>query len=84
MMEGIIMEKTKQKVQLTELQSKLVTEMKNQGADRQTVNGIMARLKTVEQQKEMLKYLISIKEKEVSKSKVILQSMKIVEKTSEN
>ena len=78
------MEKARAKVQLTELQSKLVMEMKNQGADRPTVNGIMARLKTLEQQEEMLKYLISIRKKEVSKSKVILQSMKIVEKMPKN
>ncbi len=78
------MEKTRAKVQLTELQSKLGMEMKSQGADRPTVNGIMARLKTPEQQEEMLKYLVSIRKKEVSKSKVILQSMKIVEKILKN
>ena len=52
--------------------------MKNQGADRPTVNEIMARLKTEAQQNEMLEYLISIRNKIASKHEVIEKSLEIV------
>lgn len=78
------MESKRPKLHLTELQIKLIDEMKEQGADRPTVNGIMARLKTIEQQEEMLNFLISIREKDISKSEVILKSMEIVGMVEKN
>ena len=62
---------------ITSLQAQIVREMKNQGADKQTINGIMTDLTTEEQQKQMLKYLVSIRQKTITKSEVIEKALEI-------
>ena len=65
---------------ITEIQAQIVREMKEQGADKQTINGIMRLLTTEEQQIKMLNYLKEIKFQETSKSQVIKKALEITRK----
>ena len=65
---------------ITEIQAQIVREMKEQGADKQTINGIMRLLTTEEQQIKMLNYLKEIKFQETSKSQVIKKALEITGK----
>ena len=65
---------------ITEIQAQIVREMKEQGADKQTINGIMRLLITEEQQIKMLNYLKEIKFQETSKSQVIKKALEITGK----
>ena len=55
-------------MKLTEMQILLIKKMKQQGADRDTINSVMPQLKTEKQQELMIDYLISRKNKTVNKS----------------
>ncbi|MBQ8299149.1 MAG: hypothetical protein IJX99_04675 [Clostridia bacterium] len=62
---------------LTQLQEELIQEMVKQGATKQIINMVMPRLKTVEHQQEMMEYLISIRDKEISETTVVLRAIDI-------
>ena len=64
-------------MKITEIQAKIVHELMNQGAEKNTINGIMDFLKTEEQQKEFYNYLLSIKDKQESESNVIMKALVI-------
>jgi hypothetical protein len=62
------------------MQITLIKELKEQKANQMTINSIMSKLKTKEQQEKMMDYLISIREKTVNKNTVILKALEIKNK----
>lgn len=67
-------------MELTILQKTLIQELKQQGANKDTVNSIMPKLKTEKQQQEMMDYLITIRNKTINKNTVILKALEIQKK----
>ncbi len=67
-------------MELTILQKTLIQELKQQGANKDTVNSIMPKLKTEKQQQEMMDYLITIRNKTINKNAVILKALEIKKK----
>lgn len=65
-------------MKITKLQKDLVLEMKSQGADKSTINGIMNMLETKVQQEQMMNYLISIRNQKVPKGVVIGKALEIM------
>ena len=51
--------------------------MINQGADNPTINGVLNCLKTNQQRKEMMEYLISIRELTITQGEVLKQALDI-------
>lgn len=64
-------------MELTILQKALIQELKQQGANKDTINSVMSKLQTKIQQKEMMDYLITIRTKTVNKNEVILKALEI-------
>lgn len=64
-------------MELTILQKALIQELKQQGANKDTINSVMSKLQTKIQQKEMMDYLITIRTKIVNKNEVILKALEI-------
>lgn len=64
-------------MELTILQKALIQELKQQGANKDTINSLMSKLQTKIQQKEMMDYLITIRTKTVNKNEVILKALEI-------
>lgn len=64
-------------MELTTLQKVLIQELKQQGANKDTVNSVMPKLKTKKQQQEMMDYLIAIRDKTINKNAVILKALEI-------
>lgn len=67
-------------MKLTKMQITLIKELKEQKANQMTINSIMSKLKTKEQQEKMMDYLVSIREKTVNKNTVILKALEIKNK----
>lgn len=65
-------------MKLSNTQKLLLKEMKEQGAERITINGIMSRLKTEEKQQMMLDYLMKTKELPIPTGDIILKSIEIM------
>ena len=59
------------KLQMTELQRELATEMYNQGVDRPTLNWSMRLMKTQKQQEKLLNFMKEIRDKEITQHKLI-------------
>ncbi len=64
-------------MELTILQKALIQELKQQGANKDTINSVVSKLQTKIQQKEMMDYLITIRTKIVNKNAVILKALEI-------
>lgn len=64
-------------MELTILQKALIQELKQQGANKDTINSVVSKLQTKIQQKEMMDYLITIRTKTVNKNEVILKALEI-------
>ena len=66
-------------MELTEMQIALIRELKQQGADKGTVNSVLAKMQTEKQQQVMMDYMVSIRDKTVNKNEVILKALEIKE-----
>ena len=55
-------------MELTILQKAIIQELKQQGANKDTINSVVSKLQTKIQQKEMMDYLITIRTKIVNKN----------------
>lgn len=64
-------------MELTILQKAIIQELKQQGANKDTINSVVSKLQTKIQQKEMMDYLITIRTKTVNKNEVILKALEI-------
>lgn len=64
-------------MELTILQKDIIQELKQQGANKDTINSVVSKLQTKIQQKEMMDYLITIRTKIVNKNAVILKALEI-------
>ncbi len=64
-------------MELTILQKAIIQELKQQGANKDTINSVVSKLQTKIQQKEMMDYLITIRTKIVNKNAVILKALEI-------
>lgn len=64
-------------MELTTLQKTLIQELKQQGANKDTINSVMPKLKSEKRQQEMMDYLITIRTKIVNKNSVILKALEI-------
>lgn len=64
-------------MELTILQKAIIQELKQQGANKDTINSVVSKLQTKIQQKEMMDYLITIITKIVNKNAVILKALEI-------
>ena len=64
-------------MELTILQKAIIQELKQQGANKDTINSVVSKLQTKIQQKEMIDYLITIRTKIVNKNAVILKTLEI-------
>ncbi len=64
-------------MELTILQKAIIQELKQQGANKDTINSVVSKLQTKIQQKEMMDYLITIRTKIVNKNAVILKTLEI-------
>ena len=64
-------------MELTILQKAIIQELKQQGANKDTINSVVSKLQTKIQQKEMMDYLITMRTKIVNKNAVILKALEI-------
>ena len=64
----------------TKLQAQIVREMKDQGVEKKTINGIMDWLTTEHWQKQMMDYLKETRNQEISESQLIMKALQITHK----